>query len=42
MLFVAEHAKENSRAEEKGKAIAIVKVQEMDFQVDEKLLVMCL
>jgi Zn ribbon nucleic-acid-binding protein len=29
--FVAEHAKENSGAEEKGKAIAIVKVQEVYF-----------
>jgi hypothetical protein len=40
--FVAERAKANSGAEEKGKAIAIVKVQEVDFQVDEELLVMCL
>jgi hypothetical protein len=40
--FVAEHVKENSRAEEKGKAITIVKVQEVDFQVDEELLVMCM
>ncbi|KAM0922880.1 hypothetical protein ACQ4PT_005917 [Festuca glaucescens] len=40
--FVAKHATENSRVEEKGKAIAIVKVQEVDFEVDEELLVMCL
>jgi hypothetical protein len=40
--FVAEHAKESAGAEEKGKAIEIVKVKEVDFQVDEYLLVMCL
>jgi hypothetical protein len=40
--FVDEHAKENSGAEVKSKAIAIAKVQEVDFQVDEELLVMCL
>jgi hypothetical protein len=40
--FVAEHAKEGAGAEEKGKAIAIVKVKEVDFHVDEDLLVMCL
>jgi hypothetical protein len=36
--FVAEHA----GAEEKGKAISIVKVKEVDFQVDEEMLVMFL
>jgi hypothetical protein len=40
--FVVEHAKENVGAKEKGKSIAIVKVKEVDFQVDEDLLVMCL
>ncbi|KAM0837318.1 hypothetical protein ACQ4PT_061758 [Festuca glaucescens] len=40
--FVAEHAKESSGAEEKGKAISIAKVQEVDFPVDEELPVMCL
>jgi hypothetical protein len=40
--FVVEHAKENVGAKEKGKSIAIVKVKEVDFQVDEELLVMCL
>jgi hypothetical protein len=42
--FVAEHATEGAGTEEKGEAIAIaiVKVKEVDFQVDEELLVMCL
>jgi hypothetical protein len=40
--FVAKHAKEGAGTEEKGKAIAIVKVKEVDFQVDEEVLVMCL
>jgi hypothetical protein len=42
LCFVAEHAKQNFGAEGKGKAIAIVKLQEVYFQVDEELLVMCL
>jgi hypothetical protein len=40
--FVAEHTKEGDGAEETGKAIAIVKVKDVDFHVDEELLVMCL
>jgi hypothetical protein len=40
--FVVEHAKESAGAEEKGKAISIVKVKEVEFQVDEDLLVTCL
>lgn len=39
--FVADHAKENV-GEDKGKAVAIVKVQQVDFEVDAELLEMCL